>query len=111
MVRALSRNMFKIELPLDNLWSSYYGLDFVPINYTVFFISNTFISNSRLKLTKNQAYAKQHPEAELLLFENYSHSSCENNRAYSRKQAKEQMCLNSWDYTIYHHESEDENEK
>ena len=24
---------------------------------------------------KNQANAKQHPEAELLLFENYSHSS------------------------------------
>ena len=27
-----------------------------------------------LKLAKNQANAKQHPEAELLLFENYSHS-------------------------------------
>ena len=40
-----------------------------------FFISNTFISNARLKLTKNQANAKQHAEAELLLFGNYSHSS------------------------------------
>ena len=39
-----------------------------------FFISSTFIS-AKLKLTKNQANAKQHPEAELLLFENYSHSS------------------------------------
>ena len=29
----------------------------------------------RLKLAKNQANAKQHPEAELLLFENYTHSS------------------------------------
>ena len=40
-----------------------------------FFISNTFISNGMLKSPKNQANAKQHPEAELLLFENYSHSS------------------------------------
>ena len=34
----------------------------------VFFINNTFISNARLKLAKNQANAKQNPEAELLLF-------------------------------------------
>ena len=40
-----------------------------------FFISNTFISNVRLKLAKNQANAKQYPEPELLLFENYSYSS------------------------------------
>ena len=33
------------------------------------FISNTFISNVALKLAKNQANAKQHPEAELLLME------------------------------------------
>ena len=37
-----------------------------------YFISNTFISNARLKLAKIQAKAKQHPEAELLVFENYS---------------------------------------
>ena len=37
--------------------------------YTLFFISNTFISNARLKLAKNHANAKQHPEAELLLCE------------------------------------------
>ena len=41
--------------------------------------SNTFISNARLKLTKNQVNAKQHPEqhpeTELLLFENYLHFS------------------------------------
>ena len=43
--------------------------------YTLFFISNTFISNARLKLAKNQANGKQHHEAELLLFENNSHSS------------------------------------
>ena len=41
-----------------------------------FFVSNTFISNTRLKLAKNQANTKQHLEAELLLFENCSHSSC-----------------------------------
>ena len=39
-----------------------------------FFISNAFISNAGLKLPKNQADVKQHPEAELLLFENYSYS-------------------------------------
>ena len=33
---------------------------------TRFFASNTFISNARLKLAKNQAKAKQHHEAELL---------------------------------------------
>ena len=42
---------------------------------TRFFISNTFISNARLKLAENQAKAKQHSEVELWLFENYSYSS------------------------------------
>ena len=36
-----------------------------------FFIRKTFINNTRLKLAKNQAKASQHPEAELLSFENY----------------------------------------
>ena len=48
-------------------------------------MSNTFISNSRLKLVKNQANA----EAELSLFENHSHPSStlssKNNRTYSKK--------------------------
>ena len=39
------------------------------------FLSNTFISNARLKLAKNQANAKQRSEAESLLLKNYSHSS------------------------------------
>ena len=43
--------------------------------YMLFFISNTFISNARLKLTKNKSKAKQHPESELLLFDNYRFSS------------------------------------
>ena len=54
-----------------------------------FFISNTSISNARLKLPKNQAKAKQHPEAKLLLFESYSLLSFtllpKNNRSYSTK--------------------------
>ena len=40
-----------------------------------FFISNISASNARLKLARNQANAKQHPEAELLALENYSHYS------------------------------------
>ena len=52
-------------------------------------IHDFFISNTWLKLAKNQANAKQHPEAELLLSENYSHSSStlssNNNRTYSPK--------------------------
>ena len=32
------------------------------------FVNNTFISKTRLKLAKNQANAKQHPEPEVLLF-------------------------------------------
>ena len=45
--------------------------------------------NARLKLSKNQANAKQHFEAELFKFENYSHSSStlstKNNITYSKK--------------------------
>ena len=57
------------------------------------------MSNSRLKLAKNQSKAKQHPEAELLLFENYSLSSStlspNNNREYSKKGAKNKcVCFN-----------------
>ena len=45
---------------------------------SITFTSNTFIGNTKLKLknqAKNQAKAKQHHEAELLLFENRSLSS------------------------------------
>ena len=62
------------------------------------------ISNARLKLAENQAKTKQHPEAELLLFENYSLSSStlsfKNNRRYSKKCRKIRcVCFNevlSW---------------
>ena len=54
-----------------------------------FFISNTFISNAKLKLAKKQANAKQHPEAELLTSKNYWHSSStlssNNSRACHKK--------------------------
>ena len=57
--------------------------------YMLFYISNTLISNARLKLAKNQANAKEHQEAELLLLENYSYISSalssKNNRTYSKK--------------------------
>ena len=55
-----------------------------------YFKSNTFISNARLKLAKKtQANAKQHPEAELLLVENYSHIlstlASKSNKIYYKK--------------------------
>ena len=54
-----------------------------------FFYKQHFISIATLKLVKNQANAKQHPETELLLFENYSHSSStlsfKDNSTYSNK--------------------------
>ena len=57
-----------------------------------FFISNTFISNARLKLAKNQAKNKQNLEPELSLLENYSLFSStllsKNNRRYSKKYTK-----------------------
>ena len=47
------------------------------------------MSNSKMKLAKNQANAKQCPETELWLFENYSHSSStlstKINSTYSKK--------------------------
>ena len=36
-----------------------------------FLMSNAFTSNAWLKFAKNEAKANQHPEGELLLFENY----------------------------------------
>ena len=67
--------------------------------YTLFFISNTFISNAWLKLAKNQAKAKQHPEVELLIFENYLLSSprlpSQNNWRYPKKCIKTKfVCFN-----------------
>ena len=62
-------------------------------------MSNTFMRNARLKAAKNQTKAKQHPEPELWLFENYSLSSstlsCKSNRWSFKKCTKnENVCLN-----------------
>ena len=65
---------------------------FLFLRYMIFSISNFSIGNNRLKLAKNQEKAKQHPEAELLLYENYSVSSSvllsETNIRYSKKCTK-----------------------
>ena len=50
-----------------------------------------------MKLAKNQAKAKQHLEAELLLFEIFSHSSSalfsKNNTIYSKNKQKKNKCV------------------
>ena len=62
-------------------------------------LQTVFINNTWLKLAKNQAKAKQHPEAELLLFENYSLSfstlSSKNNKLFSKNCTKNKcVCFN-----------------
>ena len=37
--------------------------------------------------------------------------SSKNNMKYSKKEARELVCLHSWDYTINYNENEDESEK
>ena len=69
-------------------------------------MSNTFISNARLKLAKNQAKAKQHLEAEPLLFENHSLSSSKlsskNSDRYSKKYTKNKCaCFNEGENEKY----------
>ena len=62
---------------------------FFLIEIHAFFIGSNFISNARLKMAKNLANGKQHPEAKILLFEDYSHSSStlssKNNGTYSKE--------------------------
>ena len=62
-----------------------------------------------MKLAKNQANGKQHAEAKLLLFENYSHTSstllCKNDRIYSKQTSKRTIVSVFWIVT----ENEDEN--
>ena len=65
----------------------------------LFTLYEFFISNARLKLEKNQVKAKQQPETELLLIENYSLSSSmlssKNNSRCSKKCTKSKyICLN-----------------
>ena len=65
---------------------------------TRFLISNTSMSNARLKLAKNQANAQQNPETGFLQFENYSCFSStllsKNNGTYSKnKQNNKCVCI------------------
>ena len=62
-----------------------------------FFISNTY-KQRQAEISKNQAKAKQHPQAKLLLFENYllssSTLSSKHDRRYSKKYTKNKyVCL------------------
>ena len=64
----------------------------MPTSYLLFFVRNTLTNNSKLISTKNQAKAKQHPEAERLFFESYlllsSKISSKNSSSYSKKYTK-----------------------
>ena len=61
---------------------------------TRFFISSTFISNTRLKLAKMQAKTNQNPKTELLPFENHSiSSSIEKLILYILKNVQKQACM------------------
>ena len=68
------------------------SLDFGINKLQATLISNTVRSNARLKLAKKQAKAKQYPEAEFWLFENYSLSfstlSSKNNKIISKNCTK-----------------------
>ena len=79
----------------------------------VFFISNSFISNVRLDWQKIKQ--NQHPEAELLLFENHSlfssTLSSKNNRRYSKKCAEKQVHPFKRGYMINDNQNEAENKK
>ena len=66
-------------------------------------------------MAKDQADAKQQPVAELLLFENYSHSSstllAKINRTYYNHTNKKIKRTSVYGYTVNHNENEDKNEK
>ena len=66
-------------------------------------------------MVKNQGKAEEHPEAELLLLENYSLTSSslssKNNRRYSKKMHKKQVRLFKWGHMINDNEKDAENEK
>ena len=70
------RHIFSLSTTFNNSHGILIQLrEFCLFQYTLYFVSNTFISNARLKLAENWVKAKTRPEAELLLFENYSLSS------------------------------------
>ena len=75
--------------------------------HTFLCISNTFISNTRLKLAKNEAIAKHPPDAERLKFKNYLHSSSTVSTKNILREKK--WCLFSRDYMTNCSENEDAN--
>ena len=67
-----STNIFNPLIKTFKIYWTYHKK--LRFEYTLFIINNTIISHMRLELAKNKTNAKQHPEAELFLFENYLHS-------------------------------------
>ena len=64
-----------------------------------FFNKESFHKRRQVEIGKKSRNTKPHPEAELWLFENYSHSS---SMLSSEKKKKKQVCLFSWDYKTNH---------
>ena len=66
--------------------------------YTRFFYKQLFYKERQAEIGKNQTKAKQHPEAELLLFGNNSISSStlsfKNNRRCKKCTKNKYICLN-----------------
>ena len=61
---------------------------------TLFFKSNTFVINARLKLAKNQANAKQHCEAKFCCLKITHIFQAKILEYFFLKKAKEQVCVN-----------------
>ena len=65
--------------------------------YAFFLFKQHFYKQDQAEIGKNWAKPKQHTENELLLFENYllssSALSSKNNRGYSKKLSRKQVCL------------------
>ena len=102
------RHIFSLSTTFNNSHGILIQLrEFCLFQYTLYFVSNTFINNARLKLAENWVKAKTQPEAELLLFENYSLSSStlwtKNDRRHSKKCTKNKcVCFNDviWSMTM-----------
>ena len=79
-----------------------------------FFYKRHFYKQRQTEIAKRNNNKKQHTEAELLIFENYSYFSstlqCKNNRTHYKEISKKRLCLCSWVYTINHNENEDQYE-
>ena len=74
----------------------------VRMNY-MFFYKKHFHKGHQTEIGKKLANAKQHPEAEHLLFESYSH--------YSKKISKLASVVVFMKFTINYKENENENKK